>query len=58
MKKVETETLDNVVGGATLSLSAGVINAIVKLVDIVFEIGGSFGSSVRRVTEDNVCPLD
>ena len=58
MKKIEEEKLQEINGGTTLTdltLTATLLNAIVKVGELVFEIGSSFGSSVRRMKEGNLC---
>ena len=58
MKKIEEEKLQEINGGTTLTdltLTATLLNAIVKVGELVFEIGSSFGSSVRRMGEGNIC---
>lgn len=57
MKKIKEENLDNISGGTTLNLSASLLNSFSKIVEVVFEIGVGFGSSMRRISENNVCPL-
>lgn len=42
-------------GGATVSGSY--INALVSSVKIVFEIGKSFGTAIRRTVVGKMCPL-
>lgn len=53
MKLTEEELLQ-VTGGATLS--ATMINAIVKGVDIVLDIGRSLGTAIRRLGDHKTCP--
>ena len=58
LNKLEDEKLQEISGGTTLTdltLTATLLNAIVKVGELVFEIGSSFGSSVRRMKEGNIC---
>lgn len=58
MTKIEEEKLETIVGGASSSyLSGPVINAFVNIMKLLMEAGSSVGSSIRRIAEDNVCPL-
>ena len=40
-------------GGA--DLPSTIINALVRLIDITLELGRSFGSSLRRLKDGNLC---
>lgn len=51
--KLETKELQNIVGGA----NATYINAIVRGVNTLLDIGRSLGSAIRRLTSGNICPL-
>ena len=58
MKKIDNEKLVEINGGTTLTdltLTATLLNAIVKVGELVYQIGSSFGSSVRRMEEGNIC---
>ncbi len=51
--KLETKELQQIVGGT----SATYINAIVRGVNAILDIGRSLGSAIRRVVNGNLCPL-
>ena len=55
MKKVDNCELDFVVG--VDSISGTVINAFTNIIKLLMDAGRSLGSSIRRVSEDNLCPL-
>ncbi len=58
MEKLNDKQLTEINGGTTLTnitLTATLLNAIVKVGELVFEIGTSFGSSVRRIGGNNIC---
>lgn len=57
MKLVENEKLDKIVGGSD-SITGTVINAIVNLIKMLQEAGYSMGSGIRRLAEDEACPLE
>ncbi len=48
--------LKNVTGGGTIS--GTVANAFVKIIELLYEAGKGVGSSIRRIGEGKLCPLD
>ena len=57
MKKIEEESLDKICGGTT-TISGPIINAVVNVIRVLKEAGYSLGSGIRRISENNLCPLD
>lgn len=57
MKKIESNNLNKIWGGAT-SVSATVINALVNVIKVLKDAGYSLGSGIRRISENNICPLE
>ncbi len=58
MQTVEEEKLEKLIGGASSSyLSGPIINAFVNVMKLLMEAGNGLGSSIRRIAEDDVCPL-
>lgn len=57
MKKIENENLDKICGGTT-TISGPIINAVVNVIRVLKEAGYSLGSGIRRISENNICPLD
>ena len=57
MKRINDKDLLLIVGGAT-TLSGTILNQLNKLVSILVDSGKSLGSSIRRISEDKICPLD
>lgn len=55
--KIEDKNLDEIYGGATTSLTSGIINALTSIIKVLLDAGRSVGSSIRRLTEDEMCPL-
>ena len=47
--------LKNIVGG---TITATFINAIVKGLSLLIELGKSLGSSVRRITSGSTCSVE
>lgn len=54
MKKVDN--LDEIIGGSNY-ISGTIINSFVNVIKILMEAGKGVGSSIRRVAEDDLCPL-
>lgn len=57
MKRVDNYELDCIFGGSS-SISGTVINAFTNIIKVLMDAGRSVGSSIRRVSENNLCPLD
>lgn len=57
MKKISNNKLEDIVGG-TNYVSGTVINAFVNVIKLVMEAGEQMGSSIRRIAEGNICPLN
>ena len=56
MKKVSNKNLDVIVGGATITGS--IINAFTSIIKTITDIGIGIGSSIRRIKEHKLCPLE
>lgn len=56
MKTIKEEKMDNIKGGDS-TITGSVINAIVNVIEILKNAGYSLGSGIRRISEDNLCPL-
>lgn len=56
MKKLEEEKLDNICGGQA-AISGPIINALVSVINILKDAGYSIGSGIRRISENDLCPL-
>lgn len=57
MKKINDKDLLLIVGGAS-TLSGTILNQLNKLISILVDSGKSLGSSIRRISEDKICPLN
>lgn len=55
MKKVDKDYLVNIKGGMTFNST--MINALVKGGKLLFELGRSLGTSIRRVIGGKTCPI-
>ena len=54
MKQISDNDLEKIKGGD--SLSAGVINGIVKIIQTLYDAGTGFGGAIRRMHDDDLCP--
>ncbi len=50
--ELNTEELNEIVGG---SVSGAILSSVIKGVNLLFEIGRSFGSSIRRLVTKKYC---
>ena len=57
MKKIEEEKLEQIKGGNT-SITGPIVNAFVNVIRVIQEAGYAFGSGIRRISEDSLCPLE
>ena len=55
MDRVDDAFLDNVVGRS--SVSGTLMNAFTSIVKFIYEVGEGIGSSIRRISEGDLCPL-
>ena len=55
---VVQEELDKISGGNISTVSGPIINAIVNVINVLEEAGFAFGSGIRRIIENKICPLD
>ena len=56
MTRMSEENLDNTIGGNTM-VNGPIINAVVNVINLLREAGYSFGSGLRRISEDKMCPM-
>lgn len=54
MNKLDDIDLVNIKGG---ELSSSLLNSISKITSTIYELGRSFGSSIRRIIEGNICQI-
>lgn len=52
----ELKDLDTIYGG-NVSITGTVINGLVNIIKILKEAGYSLGSGIRRISENDLCPL-
>ena len=57
MTNIKEDELDKIKGGQLENVTGPIINAIVSVVKVLQEAGYSFGSGMRRIVENNTCPL-
>ena len=56
MKKLDSEKLDSIKGG-TNTITGPIINAITGIINVLKDAGYALGSGIRRISEDNLCPI-
>lgn len=57
MRQLETKNLDKISGGDS-TISGPIINAVVNIIVLIKEAGYDLGSGIRRMAEDEMCPLN
>ena len=58
MNKIDNNELEKISGGNISTISGPVINAILNIINVLEDAGYAFGSGVRRIIENKICPLD
>lgn len=53
--KLTQKNLNHIIGGATIS--GTLINAFTNIIKVLHEAGTGVGSSIRRIVDNNMCPL-
>ncbi len=53
--KAYRKDLDKVIGGSDITSS--MVNSFVNVIKLLIDAGKGVGSSIRRVTEGEMCPL-
>ena len=56
MNRIDDCKLETIVGGA--SISGTILNAFTNIIRILYEAGSGVGSAIRRLSENNLCPLE
>lgn len=56
MNRIKEEKMDNIKGGDA-TITGTIINAIVNVIEALKNAGYSLGSGIRRISEDELCPL-
>lgn len=55
MNNIKKEDLLKIVGG--INITASFLSAISKGINSILDLGRSFGTSIRRIAGNKVCPL-
>lgn len=56
MEKVNNQNMEKIIGGTT-TINGPIINAVVNVINVLKEAGYSIGSGIRRMVENEMCPL-
>ena len=57
MKEIKKEDLD-IISGGNVSISGPIINAVVNVIKVLKDAVYQLGSCIRRISENNLCPLE
>ena len=57
MKKIEEQELEKVIGGTNTYITGPIIEAFVSVIEFIYQTGEKVGSSIRRMSEDSMCPI-
>lgn len=55
MKEVNKEELLKIDGG--LNISGTLINSFTNIIKVLLDVGRSIGTSIRRINDDELCPI-
>lgn len=55
MNRLEDCNLEKIYGGG--SISGTLVNAFTNIIKVLYDAGHAVGSSIRRINEDNLCPI-
>ncbi len=55
LKRLTEDELEKIVGGATIS--GTLINSFSTVLKTIYSLGKSLGTSLRRMSSNNLCPL-
>lgn len=58
MNAIKDKELEEITGGQIESVTGPIINAVVNVVKILQDAGYNLGSGIRRIFENNMCPLE
>ena len=53
--ELERKELLSIVGG--ISITGTLINAVVRGINAFLDLGRSLGSAIRRISNNNICPI-
>ena len=57
MKKITEEEQDKINGGSE-TISGPIISALTTIIKCLRDAGYSLGSGIRRISENDLCPLE
>ena len=58
MKELKDDEQIKIQGGNVADITAPIINALVNVIKEIRTAGIAIGSGIRRISENNLCPLD
>lgn len=57
MEKIEEEKLDKISGGGT-TITGTLISAVGDVMKVLYDAGHAVGSSIRRMNDKSLCPIE
>lgn len=56
LKQISDDKLDMIYGGGD-TISGTLLNAFTGIIKVLYDAGHALGSSIRRIKEDELCPI-
>ena len=56
MEKIDNDKLENIVGGSS-TITGTILSAFTNIIRILYDAGEGVGSAIRRLSENELCPL-
>lgn len=57
MRRVDDNCLDKIYGGGT-NITGTLVNAVSEVMKVLYDAGYAVGSSIRRMSDKKLCPLE
>lgn len=57
MNRIEEEKLEVISGGGT-NITGTLVSAVGEVLKVLYDAGHAVGSSIRRMNDKNLCPID
>lgn len=56
MSKIDEHELEEIYGGST-SITGTMVNSLLNVIKVLYDAGHAFGSSARRIKENELCSI-
>ena len=57
MNRIKEEKLEVISGGGT-NITGTLVSAVGEVLKVLYDAGHAVGSSIRRMNDKNLCPID